>query len=173
MERDKYECRQCRGTETMLWPEAASGKMMPHEVRFKDSVRRIDQWFMENGTLQSFPIFHPADIFLTPTPKHRRMHVHHRLYIYNRLPWHYNDEQLITMCERCHFNWHQKHRVKVYVETAVGLVEKDELTPCVRCSGAGRFPEYNHIEAGICFRCSGACFEEWVKPSRKQRTKMS
>jgi hypothetical protein len=26
---------------------------------------------------------------------------------------------------------------------------------CSRCSGAGWFPEFRHVEAGICFQCRG------------------
>ena len=28
-------------------------------------------------------------------------------------------------------------------------------TNCDRCSGTGRLPQYNHVEAGICFKCRG------------------
>jgi hypothetical protein len=36
------------------------------------------------------------------------------------------------------------------------------LTPCLKCFGAGAFPEYNHIQNGICFRCNGAKYEEFI-----------
>jgi len=36
------------------------------------------------------------------------------------------------------------------------------LTPCKGCHGAGMFPEYIHVEPGICFRCKGAKYEELI-----------
>lgn len=170
LERDHYECSHCHGTETLLWPAADTGIMMPHEVRFRQPMRQRQQAYMANGELDYFPIFHPADICYTPTATHRRMHVHHSLYIYGYLPWQYNDEQLQTLCERCHYQWHQQHQVKVYEQTAHGLVAQQALTPCQRCGGAGRLPQYDYVEAGICFRCWGACFEEWITPALKKRS---
>lgn len=46
-------------------------------------------------------------------------------------------------------------------------LERDEfqivhLTPCSRCGGTGYFQEYRHIDNGICFRCKGNRFEEFV-----------
>lgn len=36
------------------------------------------------------------------------------------------------------------------------------FTPCKRCAGYGYFPEYKHVENGICFRCGGNRYEELI-----------
>ena len=33
---------------------------------------------------------------------------------------------------------------------------KQVSSPCPRCNGTGRLPQYNHIQNGVCFKCSGA-----------------
>lgn len=35
-----------------------------------------------------------------------RLNVHHRWYIYGRMPWQYPDRCLITLCEKCHRHVH-------------------------------------------------------------------
>lgn len=30
------------------------------------------------------------------------LHVHHKVYLKGRMPWEYEDEQLVTLCESCH-----------------------------------------------------------------------
>lgn len=35
---------------------------------------------------------------------------------------------------------------------------------CSRCGGRGIIPEYRHIEAGVCFRCSGSGVEKTSAP---------
>lgn len=36
------------------------------------------------------------------------LQVHHIRYIYDgRQPWQYPEEYVITLCDNCHFNWHQ------------------------------------------------------------------
>jgi len=34
--------------------------------------------------------------------KENTLHVHHKEYVYGRMPWEYDDEELITYCEDCH-----------------------------------------------------------------------
>jgi hypothetical protein len=36
------------------------------------------------------------------------------------------------------------------------------LTPCARCHGAGGFPEYRHVQNGVCFRCHGSRYDEFI-----------
>lgn len=37
-----------------------------------------------------------------------RLHVHHKRYIKNKEPWEYEDEDLITLCQHCHWQEHNK-----------------------------------------------------------------
>ncbi len=89
----------------------------------------------------------------------RGLHVHHTYYQDQLFPWEYPDSSLITLCWICHKEFHSKEKVK-YLD-ANGL-ELEPLTNCHRCGGTGYFPEYNHVEYGICFRCHGAKYEELI-----------
>lgn len=47
------------------------------------------------------------------------LQVHHKYYLQypnheKVLPWEYKDDALITLCDKCHKRWHEKHTVKTY-----------------------------------------------------------
>ena len=47
------------------------------------------------------------------------LQVHHKYYMRYpdgkmAEPWDYPDDKLVTLCDRCHREWHGKHKVKVY-----------------------------------------------------------
>ena len=86
--------------------------------------------------------------------------VHHTYYIKNILPWEYPDESLKLLCHICHSKLHKEQIIPVYNDER--LIDKKFLTPCSRCDGAGHFPQFEHVVNGICFKCKGACFEEWI-----------
>ncbi len=86
------------------------------------------------------------------------LQIHHRYYVINKLPWDYPDDALMTLCKECHTKLHEAGHVLVYEEVEGKLVRR-KLKPCIRCLGAGFFPQWEHIEAGICFRCRGARFD--------------
>ncbi len=87
-----------------------------------------------------------------------KLHIHHKYYDKSKLPWEYPDDAFQTLCWECHEKLHQNIKVPVYD----GQKIIDYLTPCKRCSGAGEFPEYYHVENGICFGCNGAKYEELI-----------
>ncbi len=87
------------------------------------------------------------------------LHVHHKYYQDGYKPWEYPDHALITLCWVCHEELHSS--IQIPRLNSMG-VEIGKMTPCIRCHGAGEFPEYKHIQAGICFRCIGACYEELI-----------
>ena len=87
------------------------------------------------------------------------LHVHHTYYQQNRYPWEYPNEALITLCWKCHSLEHEDKKVPVISETGVLI---DYYNLCKRCCGAGIFPEYKHVESGVCFRCRGAKYEELI-----------
>ncbi|WP_416439675.1 hypothetical protein [Phnomibacter sp. MR] len=171
LQRDNYTCSVCARRETLPLLNADTGLWQPHEVHIPATCRQYNWQMRYAGTFIDMSILYDRDIEYLPVAQHRRMHVHHRLYIYDRLPWQYADKYLSCMCENCHHRWHQQHRVKVYRHTPEGYLEMNDLTPCKRCAGAGRLPQYDHVEAGICFRCWGACFEEWITPALRARSK--
>ena len=89
------------------------------------------------------------------------LQVHHLHYIYGRDPWEYKDSELVTLCESCHSQEHSDHLVPVYRLDGDNLVEV-HLTACSRCGGAGWFPEFKHVKNGICFRCHGGKYDEYI-----------
>jgi 5-methylcytosine-specific restriction endonuclease McrA len=34
--------------------------------------------------------------------ENKQLHVHHRQYIYGRMPWEYSDDELVVLCDDCH-----------------------------------------------------------------------
>lgn len=87
------------------------------------------------------------------------LEVHHRYYEFDALAWEYNDSALITLCKNCHDLIHKTIAPLCYCVKEGQLVPMN-FTPCYRCSGAGYFREYKHIQNGICFRCRGLRYEE-------------
>ena len=90
------------------------------------------------------------------------MHVHHKFYVYVYLPWEYDDESLVTLCNICHWDLHKTTNVPIYTNKS-GKLESLNYTPCTRCNGSGVFPEYKNINGGLCFRCHGNKYEELIK----------
>jgi 5-methylcytosine-specific restriction endonuclease McrA/ribosomal protein S27AE len=96
------------------------------------------------------------------SPKSILMHVHHKRYIKGRNPWEYNNEDLITLCNWCHWKLHENEKIPIYDYNSKGELVKLEYQTCSRCNGAGVFPEFAHVENGICFRCGGAKYDELI-----------
>ena len=88
------------------------------------------------------------------------LQVHHKYYILGKLPWEYIDEALITYCNWCHLEWHQRNKIKYF--TTDSQVEELDLTPCSNCHGTGYLPQYSHVEGGRCFHCNGERFIEFL-----------
>ena len=141
--RDNFYCTECGLSET-LWH---AGKLFSF-----DKSKYINTVYQGERITADFPFESDKNIYL---------HVHHRFYVLGRLPWEYMDEELTTLCNWCHWKLHENEKIKIYQETNQGLKEL-VLTTCSRCNGAGVFPEYSHVQAGICFKCSGARFEELI-----------
>ena len=99
------------------------------------------------------------------------LEIHHKYYIHSSLPWNYNDEALITLCNWCHRETHetgapipvfptQAARDEVLRKVA-GLKQKAfYYTSCSKCGGSGDIPSYKHVEGGVCFRCGGSGYDE-------------
>ena len=85
------------------------------------------------------------------------LHIHHKYYIKELRAWEYKNDALITLCQTCHEDLHRNQAVPVY-DNEFELLGHYEY--CKRCHGAGVFPEYSHVQKGICFRCNGARYED-------------
>lgn len=42
------------------------------------------------------------------------LNVHHIKYIKNRMPWEYKDEELVTLCEKCHHAHHTQSNISIF-----------------------------------------------------------
>lgn len=83
------------------------------------------------------------------------LNVHHKYYIKTKLPWEYNDDALITLCEECHKLAHQTHATPVYRNARIAEAYLGNAVICNRCGGSGYLPQYDYVENGICFKCWG------------------
>lgn len=92
---------------------------------------------------------------------YRPLHVHHKHYIIGCDPWEYKDSELVTLCEECHDQVHSTEIVPIF-RLVNGELIQTALTPCRRCGGRGHFKEYRHVQHGICFRCHGQRYEEYI-----------
>lgn len=83
------------------------------------------------------------------------LHIHHKYYQIGKLAWDYPDTALITLCWSCHEIEHINSEIDVLDENG-NFVEKRQV--CPKCYGAGMFPEYLHVQNGVCFLCIGNRF---------------
>lgn len=141
LRKDGYYCTKCGLSESVF--DGAK------HISF-DKTKFIKTQFNGETITADFPIETENKIIL---------HVHHKFYVLGRLPWEYTLDELTTLCHSCHWELHQNERVKVYKETFEGI-EELTITPCDRCNSAGIFPEYSHVQGGVCFKCNGARFNE-------------
>ncbi|SDZ92791.1 HNH endonuclease [Bizionia paragorgiae] len=87
------------------------------------------------------------------------LHVHHKFYQEGCYAWQYSDNALITLCWECHEELHA-HASIPKLDSSGNVVQ--QLILCSRCAGAGVFPEYNHVQSGVCFKCNGKRFEDFI-----------
>lgn len=86
------------------------------------------------------------------------LHVHHKYYLKDSLPWETEDSTLISLCRGCHTKRHRDEEIKVYKKDGTQLTSSKHqyFHICTRCQGIGYIPRYKHVEDGICFLCWGA-----------------
>ncbi|MFD3003102.1 hypothetical protein ACFS7Z_22255 [Pontibacter toksunensis] len=146
--RDHHCCTNCGKGETMSEFDEKRHETWHFWPKYLEDVwvKQEDGTYEEGDTLD-FEI----------APKHYHMQVHHVCYIRNRLPWEYSNNYLVTLCNWCHWEFHQEYKVYVLEEDEESLAAGME--PCPKCHGTGSFPEYSHIQEGVCFRCGGDRYE--------------
>lgn len=153
LERDNYTCTTCGHFKTT-----------PH---FNPVTGNTD--YLIFGKNISLKVANPDGTFterivpdMVIRNKPLTLHVHHKRYILERLPWEYGGKDLITMCDECHWKFHEENAVEVF-KTINDTLEKINATPCPKCNGAGKIPKYSHVENGTCFTCRGMKYIELFK----------
>ncbi len=147
--RDKYKCTICNKEATVDLDFTNFCWITRHIYEYT----KINENGNEEIASFEYDTFENSD-------KRYFLHVHHKYYILSKNPWDYPEEALVTLCNWCHWKFHEENIVPVY-ETE-GLYNELDLTPCLRCSGAGMFPEFTHVQNGFCFRCKGLKYEELI-----------
>lgn len=143
LKRDDYYCLNCGYSET-LWHKG--------DLYSFDKKRKVDTTHEGVRITADHPFKSEKPIYF---------HFHHSYYVKDKLPWEYKLDSLKTLCNWCHWEFHENNNVPIYFEKEGELVEMNYI-PCFRCNGAGIFPEYKHVENGICFRCNGSRYEELI-----------
>jgi 5-methylcytosine-specific restriction endonuclease McrA len=89
------------------------------------------------------------------------LHVHHKFYVLGHAIWDYPSHALETLCEDCHFEYHENHSIPVYerMPRPGERLTSIKMTKCPRCEGRGIMCEYLHVEDGICFLCYGSGYK--------------
>lgn len=145
LDRDKFKCQTCGGYDT------TTRKSKAGEVSLEWSDVEIILWTDMNGNEHmSFPT-RPSG----KPDKSYNLQVHHKKYIINKLPWGYENKDLITLCNYCHSDEHKRNNTPIYDENGTLIIEHPD---CSKCAGRGYIPEYNHVQGGICFKCGGTGF---------------
>lgn len=85
----------------------------------------------------------------------RGLNVHHKYYIKGKLPWDYEDDALITLCESCHKLTHKENKTPIYRSIIPTITLDSYAQVCDRCGGGGYLPQYDYYCNGVCFKCWG------------------
>ena len=156
IQRDKSICQSCKVKGIDLWDE--------NILDYAYYKGKYAIWTKNSKTVDAIG---GGKVFLAENfNPNKSLHVHHKLYYLDPasgrfiLPWNYDDEHLETLCVSCHDNIHKKETIPVYF---FDTKEKKILTPCHRCNSKGYLYQYKHVSNGICFRCNGEKFDEFIQ----------
>ena len=155
IERDNRKCVRCNlegskksdrlYTRKLTEEEeiAFNEKYKKHNKEFEDSPFKL-KFSFPTGVIDENPVI---------------LHVHHTYYIDGYLPWTYNSDSLITVCQKCHNEIHQSTIIPVYKNKTKAELLK--LTPCEKCHGTGFIEKFYYYQEGVCFACMGNRFKEY------------
>ncbi len=91
------------------------------------------------------------------------LHIHHKFYLKDYLPWEIEENALVALCRNCHKKRHDNETIYVYKKVGNQLIKTTNTNMyCTRCNGAGIFPEYMHVIDGKCFKCLGNCIDQTI-----------
>lgn len=135
--RDNCTCQICNRNKELRYPNV------------------LDRRCRSDGSVY---LVHKIPLSTTALSEEYNLHVHHKRYVENWLPWEYKDDDLITYCPDCHKKWHEENKVKYYVQDENGNLKEEVYQTCYSCDGTGYLPQYKHVDNGICFKCGGRTF---------------
>ncbi|KAF2518634.1 hypothetical protein E0W68_07715 [Flavobacterium salilacus subsp. salilacus] len=150
IERDGKRCRKCNYSATGSYAHFDKEKNL-YSYLTDDGTEEKQSILDNNGFVIDVEI---PRLVVTYKPYH--LQVHHKYYIFNKLPWEYKDDALITLCNWCHSELHIESNIEIFDNES--FANSQILIPCGRCNGTGWFEQYNHIQGGVCFKCLGKRF---------------
>lgn len=145
IERDNHTCTNCKKGSTFY-------------IKNWNSPIKYHLWNINSFTGENVPWHVKGDSKLILADKHYHLEVHHQRYILNRFPWAYENDDLITLCNHCHTDFHKNNKVPVYNEDELLVLEYEV---CSKCNGTGYISQYEHVQNGVCFQCMG---ERYAQP---------
>lgn len=172
IKRDNEQCTSCHN-KTTIYVEGRNIWLYDYIAGVKQPTKKfIDEFEYYQNLLgdkfvgmsakeDDYELLLEPETAVIQLDKPYHIQVHHKYYVDGKYPWEYDNDALITLCNWCHFSLHQNQTILVYKVVNNDLVDR-KMTPCLRCRGAGFFPEYRHIQAGTCFRCNGSKYEEFI-----------
>lgn len=161
LDRDNFRCTNCNGFETKYVKnevETASGAIVKQNLEWDDTIAIF--WIDIEGKVRSSNVKQPNGI----PDKPYNLHVHHKKYVINKLPWEYENKDLQTLCNYCHLDVHKRMEIPIYNEDGSNVLS---YNACDRCGGTGHIPQYKHVQGGICFKCYGARFDILIINKKK------
>lgn len=155
LERDMYTCDMCKRQSD---PTGKNYYRSLTEEEIRQNQQEVTFDLLGDGTfIIKMP---PLQVIGEPIDTPVILHAHHKYYIFGYTPWEYSESAMTTLCHDCHHELHNTLVIPVYIDET--KKERIPLTPCKRCSGTGYLREYYYYMNGICFKCNGRKFEEFI-----------
>lgn len=163
LNRDKQCCTSCKAVSSIFENGKAFRDRTKLERKEYIEKRSVEiEKFIQSMNMPELSKFMPQiGVPLIEEENPIFLHVHHKYYIKNKLPWEYSNEALITLCQNCHQAVHDSTEISVYLNEK--MLTKLDLTKCKRCNGSGYLSKFHYYLNGICLRCEGNKYEEFLQ----------
>jgi|GEM_PF-3562369 len=123
LKRDNYTCQICGQFNpelgTVEFYDKTDGNVEFHEYENHPDPYQANYLISQTRTGFTFNIN-----FGNCWPVFPIMQVHHKKYINGKEKWEYENDDLITLCKKCHFNFHLNESVPIYSADNILLEER-------------------------------------------------
>ena len=106
LKRDNFTCQCChtfnpgKGLVFVYYDDYFETHHYSHDIYTLYST--------QTGTQVRIKMYH--DRIVMPV-----LQVHHKCYIEGKNLWEYNNDDLVTLCKKCHIEMHQNHKIPIYL----------------------------------------------------------
>ena len=123
LSRDNFTCQQCGHFNPELgkveFHDEERGEIELHEYINSPDPYDSNYMISQSGTGYTYNIN-----FGDCWPVFPIMQIHHKKYINGRELWDYDDNDLVTLCRKCHFNLHLNELIPIYSIDNVQVEER-------------------------------------------------